>query len=152
MALGLQERRQEWAGALHGQLGTGRGGAAHTWQHSEEGASEAVAHGVGTQADVHACVILAGPCDEQFVEVGAIGPGPHVTCGQHHELLSAHVDGGVVAALGPVFNSLQPLDHWLNITPHFALERCGATKIDRRVHRVRACEDRLRACPLCNVG
>lgn len=44
-----------------------------TWQHSEEGAAEAVAHGVGTQANVHASVLLFGAGNEQLVEVGAVG-------------------------------------------------------------------------------
>lgn len=42
------------------------------WQNGEEGAAEAVAHGVGAQADVHARVLLLGTGDEQLVEVGAI--------------------------------------------------------------------------------
>lgn len=44
-----------------------------TWQDGEEGAAEAVAHGVGAQADVHARILLLRPGDEQLVEVGAVG-------------------------------------------------------------------------------
>ena len=47
-------------------------GTGITWQNGEEGAAEAVAHGVGAQTDVHARVLLLGTGDEQLVEVGAI--------------------------------------------------------------------------------
>lgn len=35
-----------------------------TRQHSKEGTAEAVAHGIGPQADVHASVLLFGSSDE----------------------------------------------------------------------------------------
>lgn len=44
-----------------------------TWQDGEEGAAEAVAHGISAQADVHARILLLRPGDEQLVEVGAVG-------------------------------------------------------------------------------
>lgn len=43
-----------------------------TRQDSEEGTAEAVAHSVGPQADVHACILLLGTGNEQLVEVGAV--------------------------------------------------------------------------------
>ena len=56
-----------------------------TWQDGEIGAAVAVSHSVGPEADVHARVLLFGPADEQLVEVGAVGPRPHLSRRQHHE-------------------------------------------------------------------
>lgn len=147
-ALDLQDGRGSEGECRRRPGGTGAGGP-HTWQHGEEGAAEAVAHGVGTQADVHARIVLACTGDEQLVEVGAVGPRPYVTRGQHHKLLPTHVDSGVVAALSAVLHTLQPLDHRLHIAAHFALEGCRTPEIHRGVHGVCAREHRLGARPLC---
>lgn len=154
--MGLQERREErvWGGVgrrrAAGQHRAGRGrGRAPTSEHGEEGAAEAVAHGVGAQAYVHARVVRPRARHQQLVEVGAVRPGPHVARGQHHELLAAHVDGGVVAALGAVLHALQPLHHGLHVAAHSALEGGGAPEVHGGVHGVRAREHGLGARPLC---
>lgn len=120
-----------------------------TWQHGEEGTAEAVAHGVGAQADVHAGVVLLGPGDEQLVEVGAVGPRPHFAGGQHHEAVVAHLDGGVVTALLVALHALQPLDDRQDVAPHLALEGRGAAVAHRRVDGVRARQHGFGVCPLC---
>lgn len=120
-----------------------------TWQHSEEGAAEAVAHGVGTQADVHASVLLLGSRDEQLVEVGTVRPGPHLSRGQHHEPCIPHLDGGVVAAFLVRLDAFEPLDDRLHVTPHFTLEWRGASVVHRRVDWVSARQNRFGVCPLC---
>lgn len=120
-----------------------------TWQDGEEGAAEAVAHGVGPQADVHPRVLLLGAGDEQLVEVGAVGSRPHLPGGKHHESVVAHLDGGVVAALLVILHALQPLDDRLDVAPDFALERCGASVVHCGVNRVGARQNGLGAGPLC---
>lgn len=117
--------------------------------HSEEGAAEAVAHGVGSEADVHAGVVLPGAGDEQLVEVGAVGPGPHLPRGQHHEAVVPHLDGGVVAALLVGLHPFEPLDDRLDVASHLALERRGASVVHRRVHRVGPRQDGLGVGSLC---
>lgn len=117
--------------------------------YSEEGTAEAVAHGVGTQADVHASILLLGASNEQLVEVGAIGPRPHLPRGQHHEPVVSHLDGGVVAALLVRLYAFEPLNDGLNVAAHFALEGRGASVVHRGVERVHARQNRLGVCPLC---
>lgn len=124
-------------------------GGGLTWKDGEEGAAEAVSHGVGPQADVHARVLLLGPGDEKLVEVGAVGPRPHLPGGQHHEAVVPHLDGGVVAALLVVLHALQPLDDRLHVAPDLALERRGASVVHRGVDRVGARQNGPGAGPLC---
>lgn len=115
-----------------------------TRQDSEEGTAEAVAHSVGAQADVHAGVFFLGTGNEQLVEVGAVGPWPHLPGGQHYEVVLSNLDGWIVLALVARFHSLQPLDNRFNITTYFALEGRGAAVVYCSVHRMSSSQDGLR--------
>lgn len=120
-----------------------------TWQDCEKSTPEAVAHGVCPEANVHPCILLLGSSNHQFVQVGAIWAGPDLPRGQHDELLSPNIDGGVVLALRAILHPLQPLDDGLDVAAHLALEGGGATVVHRGVHGVCPCQDGLGPRPLC---
>lgn len=81
-----------------------------TRQHSKECTSEAVAHGVSTQAYVHARVTTGGFLYGQLIEVRPILTRPHFARLQHDKLLPFHCDSCVLVLHIPgVVYSLQPL-------------------------------------------
>lgn len=62
-----------------------------TWQHGQVGAPEAVAHGIGSQTDVHAGIFLFGSGYQQLVEVRSVRAGPDLSCGQDHKAVVSNL-------------------------------------------------------------
>lgn len=120
-----------------------------TWQHSKVSTAKAVAHSVGSQADVYASILIAGLDNSQLVEVGAVRPGPHIPCGQNHKMLPSDLQGGVIAVLCAWVHPLQPLDHGLHVTVDLTLEGGGAAILHGGVDRVGAGQNRLAMRALC---
>lgn len=144
-----------------------------TWKHSEVGTPEAVAHSVGSHADVHASIFLLGSGYQQLVEVRAIRAGPNVSRRQDHKVIVSdlgikpyklesykiiqsnvtnllqnkvflYLYGGVKFLFITRFNSLKPLDNRLDVTPDFTLERRGSPVVHGGVDRVGTCQDGFR--------
>lgn len=62
-----------------------------TWQHCQVGTPEAVAHGISSQANIHARIFLLGSGYQELVEIRSVGTRPNLPRGQDHEAVVSNL-------------------------------------------------------------